>query len=68
MEIMELEDSISAFLHMVFCYNLTYPKEAEIMCDWVQRVVAEYGNDEGTKTNESKVTARGKLNRYHIQL
>ena len=68
LENMELEESISAFLHLVFCYNLTYPKEAETICDWLQRVVAEYGNDEGTKTNKSKVTAQSKLTRYHIQL
>ena len=68
LEIMELEESISAFVHLVFGYNLTYPKAAETICDWVQRVVAVYGNDEGTKSNNLKVTAQSKLTRYHIQL
>ena len=68
LEIMELEESISAFVQVVFGYNLTYPKEAEIIFDWVQRVVAVYVNDEGTKSNKSKVTAQSKLTRYHIQL
>ena len=33
-----------------------------------QRVVAEYGNDDGTKTSKSTGTAAGKLLKYQVQL
>jgi len=65
---MGLATSISSFLHLVFCFNLKYPKTAETVCDFLQRVVADFGNDEGTRTNKSKATAENKLTKYHIQL
>ena len=45
---MGLASSISAFLHVAFSFNLKYPQRSETVCDFLQRVVADYGNDEGT--------------------
>ena len=44
---MDMAECVSAFLHLVFCFNLRYPKKSETVCDFLQRIVAEYGNDEG---------------------
>ena len=78
-----LASSICAFLHLAFCFSLNYPKvcfyvscqvlhqslqESETACDFLQRVVAEYGNDDGTKTSKSTGTAAGKLLKYQVQL
>ena len=38
------------------------------MCDFLQRIVANFGNDEGTKTNKNKSAAKTKLTKYQIQL
>ena len=44
---MDLAESISAFLHLTFCFNLKFPKGSETVCDFLQRVVADYGNGKG---------------------
>ena len=59
---------VSAFLHLAFCFHLKYPKSAETVADFLQRVVADYGDDSGTRTSKNKDTAASKLLRYHIQL
>ena len=68
LENLELEQSISAFLHLAFCFHLKYPKSAETVADFLQRVVADSGDDSGTRTSKNKDTAASKLLRYHIQL
>ena len=92
LEKMDLAGSISAFLHLVFVFNLRYPKvriyshqshtparswscspivpprlcpvqtiivhhnnlfqESETVCDFLQRAVANYGNEEGDRQHE----------------
>ena len=47
LERLDLAGSISALLHLVFAFNIKYPKGAETVCDFLQREVAGYGNDEG---------------------
>ena len=85
---MDLADALSAFLHLVFTFNLKYPqvcihfdlnvkrsfqfcfflKKAEYLCDFIQHVVAEYGDEDGTRTSKAKTTAENKRMRYYVQL
>jgi hypothetical protein len=44
---MDLAECISAFLHLAFCFNLRFPLGSETTCDFIQRIVADYGNGEG---------------------
>ena len=87
MQNMDLADALSAFLHLVFTFNLKYPqvcthfelivnqsfqccflKKAEYLCDFIQHVVAEYGDEDGTRTSKAKTTAENKRMRYYVQL
>ena len=44
---LDLAECVSAFLHLAFVFNMRYAKKSETVCDFLQRIVAEYGNDEG---------------------
>ena len=48
---MDLADRISAFLHLCFDLGLEYPTKAKYFCDFVQRCIADYDDDEGSNTN-----------------
>ena len=51
------------------CYNPVFKlRRQKTLCDFLQRIVANFGNDEGTKTNKNKSTAETKLTKYQIQL
>ena len=81
---MDLSDALSAFLHLVFTFNLQYPQvnlvllilvfiffpfqKAQYLCDFIQHVVAEYGDDDGTRTSKAKSTAENKRMKYYLQL
>jgi len=41
-----------------------YPKEAETLCDIIQRKFAGYGDDTGTRTNGKKTSAFSKMKKY----
>ena len=43
-------------------------QKAQYLCDFLQHVVAEFGDEEGTKTSKSKVTAENKRCKYFQQL
>ena len=81
---LDLAGSVSAFLHICFTFNLKYPQvgdcipnlkmvyqyfqKAEFLCDFLQRVVAEFGDKDGTRTSKAKSTAENKLMKYYTQL
>ena len=66
---LDLAQCIAAFLHLCFCFGLKYPRESETVCDFLQRIVADYGNhEEGTMTLKKEATAKTKLLRYKIEL
>ena len=43
-------------------------QKAEYLCDFLQHVVAEYGDEDGTRTSKAKTTAENKRMRYYVQL
>jgi hypothetical protein len=47
LEQLDMAQCIASFLHLVFTFDLKFPKNAETVCDFLQRVVADYGTDEG---------------------
>jgi len=47
-----------------FVFDLLYPKEAETLCNIIQRKFAGYGDDTGTRTNGKKTSAVTKLKKY----
>ena len=61
---LDLPDSIAAFIHLCFTFGLEYPEGAPYFCDYVQRVLADYGDESGTKTGKSKSTAENKLAKF----
>jgi len=61
---LDFPTAIAAFLHLCFVVNLKYPKECQTVCDILQRKVAEYGDDSGTKTQGSKSSAKSKFDKY----
>jgi len=65
---MDMAEALSAFFHLCFTLNLKYPQKAQYLCDFLQHVVAEFGDEEGTKTSKSKVTAENKRCKYFQQL
>lgn len=61
---MDLSAAITAFLQVCFVFNLNYPKECQTLADILQRRVAKYGDETGTRTSGAKKTASNKLTKY----
>lgn len=61
---LDLPEAIAGFLHLAFVLNLKYAKESQTLLDIMQRLVAKYGDDSGTKTQRSKVAAQSKFDRF----
>merc|ERR1712096_364007 len=61
---LSITESIAAFLHLAFIVDLQYPKEAQTVCDIVQRRFAKYGDSSGTRTQTKKETASSRINKY----
>ena len=49
-------------------YNALLFQKAQYLCDFLQHVVADFGDEEGTKTSKSKLTAENKRCKYFQQL
>jgi hypothetical protein len=47
LEQLDMAQCIASFLHLVFIFDLKFPAKAQTVCDFLQRVVADYGTDEG---------------------
>ena len=55
-------------LVVCFAFNLEYPQEATYVCDFLQRVVADYGDDGGSLAKKAKSTMENKMARYFMRL
>ena len=47
LSMMDFATAIAAFLHTAFCFDMQYPKGAQLVADIIQRRVAEYGDNTG---------------------
>ena len=43
-------------------------QEAQHFCDYLQRVVADFGDEDGTKTSKAKSTSENRLDKFHKNL
>lgn len=60
---LEFDDAVAAFIHISFVCDLKYPKEASTLGDILQRQVAKYGDDSGTRCFGSKGKAQTKFDK-----
>ena len=61
---MSLQLAISSYLHVAFVFDLKYPQGAQTLGDILQRKVANYGDDSGTRTWRSLQAASKKYKQY----
>ena len=47
LEQLDMAQCIASFLHLVFIFDLKFPEKAQTVSDFLQRVVGDYGTDEG---------------------
>jgi len=62
---LNMATAIASYLHVAFFFDLKYPKGAETMSDLLQHNWAKYGDLAGTRTLESKGTAKKKRDFYY---
>ena len=65
---MDLAEALSAFFQLCFAFNLEFPQEAAYVRDFLQRVVADYGDDGGSLAKKAKSTMENKMARYFMRL
>jgi len=61
---LELAEAVAAFLHLCFVCDLKYPKEASTLADILQRQVAKYGDETGSRCFGTKGKAQTKFSSF----
>lgn len=65
---MNICTALASFFHLAFCFDLKYPKAGETVADLLQRSVASYGDNSGTRTWKRKDTAEKKIEGFYSKL
>ena len=64
----DIQSAIAAFIHVSFVLNMSYPKNADLLADVLQRKFAQFGSDLGTRTNKSAKSACKRLDEFYRRL